>query len=209
MPKVQHLAPFLKVFSKKACNFSAIVLLLYPTRAGCWIHSIPRPCFSSCFYLLIIAISFIYLLIIYPACLKGQKSDDPPALGHRFSFCRLFCGQPGERLTDVAGEVEGPQRTHRAVAAQLHRAGDARRDVRRCLSLSAPGADVFCQRLSGHGAGRVGRDRDEPLCQRQQQCQHLVHILVGHDAASSPARGRCGWRCRGCSIPCPAAHGGP
>ena len=41
---------------------------------------------------------------------------------------------------------------------------------------------MLCQRLSGHGAGRVGRDRDEPLCQRQQQRQHLVHILVGHDA---------------------------
>ena len=79
---------------------------------------------------------------------------------------RLFCGQPGERLPDIAGEVESPQRAHRAVAAQLHRAGDARRDVRRCLSLSASDADVFCQRLSGHGAGRVGRDRDEPLCQR-------------------------------------------
>ena len=118
--------------------------------------------------------------IIYAAV--AQKSDGPPALGHRFSFCRLFCGQPGKRLPDIAGEVESPQRTHRAFAAQLHRAGDARRDVRRRLSLSAPDADVLCQRLSGHGAGRVGRDRDEPLCQRQQQCQHLVHILVGHDA---------------------------
>lgn len=43
-----------------------------------------------------------------------------------FLFCRLFCGQPGKRLPDIAGEVEGPQRAHRAVAAQLHRAGDAR-----------------------------------------------------------------------------------
>ena len=38
------------------------------------------------------------------------------------------------------------------------------------------------QRFRRHGTGRVGRHSHELLCQRGQQLQHLVHILVGHDA---------------------------
>ena len=37
------------------------------------------------------------------------------------------------------------------------------------------------QRLGGHRAGSVGRYRYKPLCQRGQQGQHLVHILVCHN----------------------------
>lgn len=89
VPKVQHPAHFVDFFRKKPCNFSAIVLLLYPTRAGCWIHTSRCPCFSFCFHLLIFAIFFIYLLIIYPACpARDEKSDDPPARVVAFSFAR-------------------------------------------------------------------------------------------------------------------------
>ena len=89
VPKVQHPAHFVDFFQKKPCNFSAIVLLLYPTMAGCWIHTSRCPCFSFCFHLLIFAIFFIYLLIIYPACpARDEKSDDPPARVVAFSFAR-------------------------------------------------------------------------------------------------------------------------
>ena len=38
-------------------------------------------------FVLKIAIFFIYLLIIYPACpARGKKSDDPTCTGHRFFF---------------------------------------------------------------------------------------------------------------------------
>ena len=40
---------FWKFFQKRACNFSVIVLLLYPTKAGCWIHSVPPPLFFFLF----------------------------------------------------------------------------------------------------------------------------------------------------------------
>ena len=41
---------------------------------------------------------------------------------------------------------------------------------------------MLCQRLRRHGAGVVRRHGHEPLGQRCQQRQHLVHVLVGHDA---------------------------
>ena len=42
-----------------------------------------------CIYL---AIFFIYLLIIYPACpARDKKSDDPTCTGHRFFFLYLLC----------------------------------------------------------------------------------------------------------------------
>ena len=148
-----NIPPILWIFfRKKPCNFSAIVLLLYPTKAGCWIHTSRCPCFSFCFHLLIFAISFIYLLIIYPACLKGQKSDGPSALGHRFSFY-LFCRQLGKRLPDVAGKIEGAEGTDRAVPAQLDGAGDPGGDVRSRFRPAAPGTDVLSQCLGRHGPG--------------------------------------------------------
>ena len=94
----------------------------------------------------------------------------------------LFCRQPGERLPDVTGEVEGAEGTDRAVPAQLDGAGDPGGDVRCRFRPAAPGTDVLGQRLGGHGPGGMGRDGDELLCQRQQQRQHLIHVLVGHDA---------------------------
>ena len=42
-------------------------------------------------FVLKIAIFFIYLLIIYPACpARGKKSDDPTCTGHRFFFLYSF-----------------------------------------------------------------------------------------------------------------------
>ena len=41
---------------------------------------------------------------------------------------------------------------------------------------------MLCQRLRRHGAGVVRRHGHEPLGQRCQQRQHLVHVLVCHDA---------------------------
>ena len=45
-------------------------------------------------FVLKIAIFFIYLLIIYPACpARGKKSDDPTCTGHRFFFCSKITKQ--------------------------------------------------------------------------------------------------------------------
>ena len=108
VPKVQHPAHFVDFFRKKPCNFSAIVLLLYPTKAECWIHTSRCPCFSFCFYLLIFAIFFIYLLIIYPACpARDEKSDDPPARVVAFSFvhgCPLGWDEPECPLSIFSGK---------------------------------------------------------------------------------------------------------
>jgi len=62
--------------------------MLYPTKAKLgYIFSLERQLrlrMRLCFYL---AIFFIYLLIIYPACpARDEKSDDPPARVVAFSF---------------------------------------------------------------------------------------------------------------------------
>ena len=62
--------------------------MLYPTKAKLgYIFSLERQLrlrMRLCFYL---AIFFIYLLIIYPACpARDEKSDDPPARVIAFSF---------------------------------------------------------------------------------------------------------------------------
>ena len=67
--------------------------MLYPTKAKLgYIFSLERQLrlrMRLCFYL---AIFFIYLLIIYPACpARDEKSDDPPARVVAFSF---VCGCP-------------------------------------------------------------------------------------------------------------------
>jgi hypothetical protein len=64
--------------------------MLYPTKAKLgYIFSLERQLrlrIRLCFYL---AIFFIYLLIIYPACpARDEKSDDPPARVVAFSFAR-------------------------------------------------------------------------------------------------------------------------
>jgi hypothetical protein len=64
--------------------------MLYPTKAKLgYIFSLERQLrlrMRLCFYL---AIFFIYLLIIYPACpARDEKSDDPPARVVAFSFAR-------------------------------------------------------------------------------------------------------------------------
>ena len=64
--------------------------MLYPTKARLgYIFSLERQLrlrMRLCFYL---AIFFIYLLIIYPACpARDEKSDDPPARVVAFSFAR-------------------------------------------------------------------------------------------------------------------------
>ena len=42
-------------------------------------------------FVLKIAIFFIYLLIIYPACpARGKKSDDSTCTSHRFFFCLCY-----------------------------------------------------------------------------------------------------------------------
>ena len=42
-------------------------------------------------FVLKIAIFFIYLLIIYPACpTRGKKSDDSTCTSHRFFFCLCY-----------------------------------------------------------------------------------------------------------------------
>ena len=67
--------------------------MLYPTKAKLgYIFTLERLLrlrARLCFYL---AIFFIYLLIIYPACpARDEKSDDPPARVVAFSF---VCGCP-------------------------------------------------------------------------------------------------------------------
>ena len=67
--------------------------MLYPTKAKLgYIFTLERLLWLRarlCFYL---AIFFIYLLIIYPACpARDEKSDDPPARVVAFSF---VCGCP-------------------------------------------------------------------------------------------------------------------
>ena len=64
--------------------------MLYPTKAKLgYIFTLEqqfRLRTRLCFYL---AIFFIYLLIIYPACpARDEKSDDPPARAIAFSFVR-------------------------------------------------------------------------------------------------------------------------
>ena len=66
--------------------------------------------------------------------------------------------------------------------SQFHRSGHPLLDAGGRFGGDVPGAEDLGQRLGGQGPGRVGRHRHEPLCQRGQQVQHLVHILVGHDA---------------------------
>jgi len=66
--------------------------MLYPTKVQLG-YMISRSGFRSLFgaFVLKIAIFFIYLLIIYPACpAKGKKSDDPTCTGHRFFFLSVL-----------------------------------------------------------------------------------------------------------------------
>ena len=81
--------------------------MLYPTKAKLgYIFTLERQLrlrIRLCFYL---AIFFIYLLIIYPACpARDEKSDDPPARVIAFSFApgapprpspAYFSGSPAE-----------------------------------------------------------------------------------------------------------------
>ncbi len=81
-----------------------------------------------------------------------------------------------------AGEIQRSQCTHRAIPAQFYRPRYACFNAVSRLGCAAPGTDMLCQRLSRHRAGSVRRYRHKPLCQRCQQRQHLVHILVCHNA---------------------------
>ena len=62
--------------------------MLYPTKAPRWIHWLLRAVCAHPGHLCSeIAIFFIYLLIIYPACpARGKKSDDSTCTSHRFFF---------------------------------------------------------------------------------------------------------------------------
>ena len=101
-------------------------------------------------FVLKIAIFFIYLLIIYPACpARGKKSDDPTCTGHRFfffigSYCAAsaFCLR-GKCLPDVTGKIEGAQRAHRPGAAKFHGPGHTGFDATCGLRRAAIGPDVL------------------------------------------------------------------
>ena len=83
--------------------------MLYPTKAKLgYIFSLERQLrlrIRLCFYL---AIFFIYLLIIYPACpARDEKSDDPPARVVAFSFvhdCSLGWDEPECPLSIFSGK---------------------------------------------------------------------------------------------------------
>ena len=87
---------------KKLLQFLLQSGMLYPTKANLgYILSLERQLWLRirlCFYL---AIFFIYLLIIYPACpARDEKSDDPPARVVAFSFARRG-GFPQDRAQNV------------------------------------------------------------------------------------------------------------
>ena len=95
-------AHFWGKFLKNLLQFLFQSGMLYPTKAKLgYIFSLERQIrlrTRLCFYL---AIFFIYLLIIYPACPAwGEKSDDPPARVIAFSFARrgLSAGQGAKCL---------------------------------------------------------------------------------------------------------------
>ena len=74
---------------KKLLQFLFQSGMLYPTKAKLGyiltLERLLRLRARLCFFL---AIFFIYLLIIYPACpARDEKSDDPPARVVAFSFC--------------------------------------------------------------------------------------------------------------------------
>jgi hypothetical protein len=73
---------------KKPLAFFALKWYVVSNKSETWIHLLSerllRLCTRFCSYL---AIFFIYLLIIYPACpARDEKSDDPPARVIAFSF---------------------------------------------------------------------------------------------------------------------------
>ena len=83
--------------------------MLYPTKAKLgYIFTLEQQLrlrTRLCFYL---AIFFIYLLIIYPACpARDEKSDDPPARVIAFSFvqdCPLGWDEPERPLRIFSGK---------------------------------------------------------------------------------------------------------
>jgi hypothetical protein len=84
---------FLRKILKNLLQFLLQSGMLYPTKAKLGyiltLERLLRLRARLCFYL---AIFFIYLLIIYPACpARDEKSDDPPARVVAFSF---VCGCP-------------------------------------------------------------------------------------------------------------------
>ena len=91
--KMRFPAYFWGEILKKLLQFLFQSGMLYPTKAKLGyiltLEHLLRLRVRLCFFL---AIFFIYLLIIYPACpARDEKSDDPPARVVAFSF---VCGCP-------------------------------------------------------------------------------------------------------------------
>ena len=102
--------------------------MLYPTKAKLgYIFTLERQLrlrIRLCFYL---AIFFIYLLIIYPACpARDEKSDDPPARVVAFSFvhdCPFGWDEPECPLSIFSGKnilTQNRALPHRERPALLH-----------------------------------------------------------------------------------------
>ena len=96
VPKVQHPTHFVDFFRKKPCNFSAIVLLLYPTKAGCWIHSVPPPLF---FFLFLPSYYcyFLHLPSYHLPCLPERaKKRWPTCTGPSLFFLSFILRSAGQ-----------------------------------------------------------------------------------------------------------------
>ena len=83
-PKVRFSRRFEEKFSKKACIFSANVIVLYPTGAATWIQTFFSSVFLTLFYCYFLHLPSYHL----PCCsLTGtRKAMTHPAPGHRFFF---------------------------------------------------------------------------------------------------------------------------
>jgi hypothetical protein len=82
---------------KKPLAISVLKWYVVSNKSETWIHLLWSSNFGSAHaFVFHLAIFFIYLLIIYPACpARDEKSDDPPARVVAFSFARR--GQSASR----------------------------------------------------------------------------------------------------------------
>lgn len=134
--------PFCGFFSEKALQFLRNRVIVVSNKGRMLDTYLPLPLFFFLFSPSYFCY-FLHLPSYHLPCLPERAKKRWPICTGSSLFFYLFCRQPGERLPDVAGKVEGAEGTDRAVPAQLDGAGDPGGDVRSRFRPAAPGADVL------------------------------------------------------------------